>query len=401
MCDTLYLRRGGLAVFGKNSDRPCGEPQIIESHPRRPAGGLLRTQYLEISDAGAAAVLLSRPTWLWGAEHGVNEHGVAIGNEKVYTVVDAYELPAALTGMDLVRLGLERGRTASDALDVMTSLLERHGQGGVCDLSSREPYCSSFLVADATQAHVLETAGRSWAARTVTDAVAISNRLSLGTSWTSASTDVSEGIDFDRYRNQDAPTGYADVRLEASAAFLGSWARSAGDAPDPAALVAHLRDHGGTRWGRPGDSQPVVPPPIEVSPEGKGITICMHVRGYQATTASMVVELRDPTLDAGGPVRAYVALGSPCVSVYVPVVVRTPLPPELGDERTWQLVAGLRDRVEADGTRLGQIRSVLDPLETDLWLEASSLDADDPVANTAWEASAGRRVLATLERLAV
>jgi secernin len=32
--------------------------------------------------------------------------------------------------MDLIRLGLERGGTAREALDVMTALPEQHGQGG-------------------------------------------------------------------------------------------------------------------------------------------------------------------------------------------------------------------------------------------------------------------------------
>ena len=92
--------------------------------------------------------MLARPTWLWGAEHGVNEHGVAIGNEMVNTVDDPRAAPPALLGMDLVRLGLERAASADEALEVMTTLLERHGQGGVGDAVNDVSYWSSFLVAD-------------------------------------------------------------------------------------------------------------------------------------------------------------------------------------------------------------------------------------------------------------
>ena len=69
----------------------------------------------------------------------MNEFGVAIGNEGIWTRVLARDLAAAgrgegpdlgPTGMDLLRLGLERGRTAREALDTITSLLETHGQFG-------------------------------------------------------------------------------------------------------------------------------------------------------------------------------------------------------------------------------------------------------------------------------
>ena len=86
---------------------------------------------------------------------------MAIGNEMVFTVDDPRPAPPALLGMDLVRLGLERGRAApSEALDVMTALLDRHGQGGVGDEVHDLAYWSSFLIADRTSAWVLETSGR-------------------------------------------------------------------------------------------------------------------------------------------------------------------------------------------------------------------------------------------------
>src|SRR5436309_2571613 len=192
MCDTLVaLGRAtgdGTSLFAKNSDRPPRECQRIVQLPRR-AGGRVRCQYVEIPDVPeTAAVVGSQPYWLWGFEHGVNEHRVAIGNETVYTK----ELLGlvGLTGMDLVRLGLERGRTASEALEAMTDLIETHGQGGSGHAHMEWPYHNGFLIADPTCAWILETSGRHWAAKPVADLGHVTNGLALGTDWTRGAADV-------------------------------------------------------------------------------------------------------------------------------------------------------------------------------------------------------------------
>ena len=209
VCDTLWALGERGAIFAKNSDRPPSEVQLVASHPRRPKGATVRTQYLTLPDAGAGACVLARPTWLWGAEHGVNEHGVAVGNEKIYTTVDPATAPRALIGMDLVRLALERARTADEALEVVTGLLGSCGQGGVGDATFDDAYFSSFLLADHRSAWVLETAGRTWAARPAERQAAISNRISIGTEWTRGSADLVPGVDFDTYRKPEQLTGDA------------------------------------------------------------------------------------------------------------------------------------------------------------------------------------------------
>lgn len=74
---------------------------------------------------------------------GSNEHDVVIGNEAIFTRetdrLSTEELiKPGLLGMDLVRLGLERADSAAKALEIITGLLEKHEQSGLC-IEKNEP----------------------------------------------------------------------------------------------------------------------------------------------------------------------------------------------------------------------------------------------------------------------
>ena len=91
------------------------------------------------------------------------------------------------------------------------------------------------------------------------------------------------------------------------------------------------------------------------------MSVCMHVRNYQATTASLVVDLRVDT-----PSRAWACLGSPCASVYVPFFPPD-VPVVLRDPAEWHRFAALRERVETEPDGLEAVRSALGPIERELW----------------------------------
>ncbi|MBK8702276.1 MAG: C69 family dipeptidase [Saprospiraceae bacterium] len=187
MCDTFVAlppnTQNGAIVFGKNSDREPNEMQALEYHPRRQyePGGVLQCTYLAIPQVKEThAMWLGRPFWMWGAEFGVNEHGLAIGNEAVWTRMPIRK-KGGLTGMDLLRLALERATTARQGLEVITGLLADHGQGGICGLYDRSmAYHNSYILADTQEAWVLETADHLWVAKQVKSSYAISNGLTIG-----------------------------------------------------------------------------------------------------------------------------------------------------------------------------------------------------------------------------
>ncbi|MCP4751990.1 MAG: peptidase U34 [Proteobacteria bacterium] len=189
MCDTFVAlssaTQDGSVVFGKNSDREPNEAQVLEYHPARTwsADGkeTVECTYISVPQAKEThPVLLSRPFWMWGAEMGANNKGVVIGNEAVFTKMP-YRKTGCLTGMDLLRLALERSSTAEEGLETIVRFLSDFGQGGSGGYEDKKMvYHNSYIIADRNDAWVLETAGHLWAALKVKDVYSISNGLTIG-----------------------------------------------------------------------------------------------------------------------------------------------------------------------------------------------------------------------------
>lgn len=368
----------GSVIFAKNSDRGANEAQPLHHAPRRqhPAGSTLRTQYLEIPQAAETWELIgSRPHWLWGFEMGVNEWGVAIGNEAVHSREPIDDV--GLLGMDLVRLGLERARTAEEAVGVMAELLERHGQGGSCEAPGLpfRTYHNSFIAADPRDAWVLETAGRHWVAERVRDRGAISNVYTIET----AGDRLSAGA-VTRAREQGWAAepfsfggAFADpaadlrpriCRLRRAREVLGGYRRPI----EVEHMQDLLRDHYDADLPRGPQSEP---------------SICMHAAPGRLgeTAAAMVVHLR-PDAPRELAVTCWSAFGSPCLSVFRPVYpFAVGLPPELdrGERRydptsPWWAFEQLQ-RLVAQAPSLADVaRQPLWELEQRLKLEAEATE---------------------------
>jgi secernin len=183
MCDILVAignsTKDGNVIFGKSSDRKSDGIQLITYSPRKSysKGDELTCTYITIPQVNeTASVILSQPWWIWGAEMGANEYGVVIGNEAVFTKEPLKDI--GLLGMDLVRLGLERGKSAKEALDTIIDLLEKHGQGGT-HLQPGINYHNSLIITDPKEAYVIEMAGDWWIVDIVENFRSISNDISI------------------------------------------------------------------------------------------------------------------------------------------------------------------------------------------------------------------------------
>ncbi len=186
MCDSVVvdgrLCAAGKTVFGKASDRSANEPQPIVFVPAadHAEGERVKCTYIEVEQAAHTnAMILSKPSWIWGAEIGVNEHGLCIGNEAVFTKETCAGEPALL-GMDILRLALERAATAREAVDVIGELMEKYGQGGNCGFDKEFYYDNAYLIADKNEIWHVETAGKHlWAAKKIEGAYSISNYITI------------------------------------------------------------------------------------------------------------------------------------------------------------------------------------------------------------------------------
>ena len=341
MCDT-WLALGDVTlsqnvIFGKNSDRPIFDCQPLVFFPRKewPANSHIQTEYVELPQADVTyAHLGSRPYWCWGYEEGINEYGVVIGNEAIFTKTfrDAAASPQkgrqpelGLLGMDLIRLALERSRSARQAVEVIGELIENHGQfgSGVPTKSHREGgYDNSFIIADPHEAWVLEAVGKRWAARCNSNGYAsISNQPSIRDQWDLGSRDlqafaVEQGwwpddeqasFDFARaYIDERVPRQVSHIRAMRSGQLL---AEKAGQIT-PGWMRRIARDH---------YEDTFLQGPYFDAADPDLLTLCMHVSPADFTwgnTASSCVAVL-PKSRAELPVFWWTP-GPPCNGCYVP-----------------------------------------------------------------------------------
>ena len=373
MCDTLYVRQNGVGWFAKNSDREPDEPQAVVWLPpaQDDPAQIVRATYLEIPQQPRRyGVLLSQPAWIWGGEIGVNTQGVAIGTEAVFSK-RVERKGQSLLGMDLLRLGLERGGTAREALDVIVWHLERYGQGGPAGYRDKGfRYDNSFLIADASGAWVLETAGRMWAARAV-QSWAISNCYSLGTEFDLCSKGLQDEARRLRLWNGQGDFDFAKTFETWLYPFVGGAHRrralncdaiAGGLVPGWASLAARLRDHG----QRSDDFA-----------AHDNRQVCMHAGSMlrpSQTTASLIARLvpdQEVCMAATG-------TSAPCLSLFEPLRVAEPTagsqviaPGSRVGDSAWAKFEPVHHRALFDAAFRQPLHAERDALEAQLFVAAS------------------------------
>jgi secernin len=328
MCDSLVVRGGrsidGATLFAKNSDRRGREPQPFVQFPAalHARGSKVRCTHISIDQVAETYRIMGHsPSWCWGLEQGVNEAGVAIGNHATWSR-EPLEPKPGLIGMDLVRLGLERGRDAREALEVIAALVELHGQGGSAfGPDGDDGYQNSFTIADGRSAWVLETTARGWAAREV-EGASLTNALTLGDDWQIGSRDLERGalhqgfwaknarLDFKTAYALDAWPGYLTQKRQAAA-----HERLDGPALGVDAMKAWLCDHGG---------QDLPPGEVLELDDANRYSVCMHADPVSTTTASMVGRLPvDPEVR---PWPIWISFATPCTGLFLPVYLDGVIP---------------------------------------------------------------------------
>ncbi|HET7839805.1 MAG TPA: hypothetical protein VFL04_08590, partial [Rectinemataceae bacterium] len=334
MCDTMYAGpgscRGGRSWFGKNSDRRPDEPQAVIIQGRRGAGSTLSfagSEYSQVDDG--LAYVLSRPSWMAGGEMGVNEAGVAIGNEAVFSRLHARK--DGVLGMDMLRAALASAADAKTAVDLICAATEAMDQGGRGSYHGGPSYSNSYLIADPRSAYVVETAGRRWAWKPASELAAISNAYSIEEDYKRLDAQTrkeispvneraacSDEADAGRKGSKESWRAHVEERWpwgilkgDYRRAFVLSSLQGMRGSIDRSGFLGLLGSHAHRNPARLSGSRMKA--------------VCLHGGGIvnAATTASMAVEyLGEDGRGGNAALIWFTGTPFPCLSVYKPILLR-------------------------------------------------------------------------------
>jgi len=375
MCDTFVAlpatTNQKTMLFAKSADCEVNEANAVVRipHQMHVKGEALRITHLVIPQAQETfEILLTKAFWTYGCEIGVNEYGLAMGEEAVFTR-EMSEQKDGIIGPDLMRIGLERAKTCKEAIQVMTGLLEQYGQGGSAELKGNSHFDSSFLMADQQEAYILETAGRHWAVKKVNSIASISNLLSIRSDWDfSSETASGPKIDFaDRYGLPEVPpTLGAPMRQSVTLNSL----KSALGQINVKGIFATMRHHGDGYHPAAAETH---------------CNICVHA-GPQETRWWQADGVMVTDVGSHGVLAWVTATSGNCVSIFKPVFLGQdlpdlgPYPGETFDHRSlWWKHELLHRRAMADFDHLvPEIRQDFDPLEESFLAQAETVKTGTP-----------------------
>ncbi|TGK23353.1 C69 family dipeptidase [Leptospira stimsonii] len=303
MCDTFLatpsFTGNGSMIFGKNSDREPNEAQALLRVPSRTGEKETQCTYIKVpSVKETQEVILSKPFQMWGAEMGANSSGVVIGNEAVFTKIPFEKKNQGLTGMDLLRLALERSKNAETARETILQLLEQFGQDACGGYSNSSFYYhNSFLIADSQDAFVLETAGKFWAWKRIEGFYSISNGLTLEDNFDAIHPRAIEFALKEGWLKKGEPFSFRKVFSDSFFTFFSkcklrrartaSMGESGKGTFGPREAMEILRQE-----GEPGNSHSFYPSSSDMG------SVCLHATGPitpNGTTGSFVAELKNET----------------------------------------------------------------------------------------------------------
>lgn len=322
-------------LFGHNDNSPVqASPRtLVRTQGRTHATGEeIETPHLRLPQSRQTwSVLATRCGHRWGYQHGFNEHGLVVGVTSIHTKLVQPE--PGLTGPDLVRLALERANSAHQAVEVVTDLIARHGQGPA--QGHEDEPDAALLIADAGEAFVLEAGGHHWALTHVHSVRAASDVCLLRQDWDRLARGLSDLAIQKGWWPEDGCkldfAGSIGKQGPAHAASLRRWGKA----------TMFLEQHSGQI------EVPLLRRLMGQLSEGLGTS------GAE-TASSLVVQLTPHR-----PPLGWWCFGSPCGGLYFPVTLASELPPALAPDSDGCKLSRLMLQLQRDSAHDPRLRSGL------------------------------------------
>ncbi len=415
---TTFMAHGNALASGKGTiitkNRDLGSQTLSEiglhQASTNPEGAIYQAAYIDIPDVPQTYKFIgSRSAGRWGYGMGVNEHQVIVSDNDAPSR-DLLGFTESLHDNDLVRIILERAKTAREAVDVIAALVPKFGQAwnGIM-----------FEIGDPNELWVVAITGPRWVAKQYTDTVAArSNQYQIRDDYDLAAPDLvsfaieqgwvpegTERIDFTSVystdvlypsdneldkRNNVEKLYNTEIRYQRAMELL----KAKEGELTPEMFMTFARDHYDTyelpggkviemnqtpfyssefaEW-REHEWQPYEPEQDQIQKHMYIRSICHHgVSGSTAASAIMVARPDVPN-ELGLMLHAFMP---PCHSTYVPFYVGiTEVDHRYSSPEAAAAFQMIKARAQAQYTRYHDaIRQAFDPYEAQLFTDISEAE---------------------------